>query len=320
MSQDTIVIFEVLDFKENLTIKKLYLKVADIIIDVVNKSPTATITKFPKNVDDYYVEKIELLSGEKIMRYFRFRIYKNRINFHYIFLNELNNFSFEISYFNKNIEKLPYSLDINIKKKDYNLKPICKTDLPFINSFGIINCDKTIMINKKQEIFLDEYEKGSFNVNFIASGENYMINIIKIYKKYYPKLIKHKQLNKDLTLFIEDVKDKLNDKNISKSGFSFYLAKNIHFWKTFYLEDYLYYIDNKMYPLDEEDYSLLLNYITYLIIRKVNEHMESYQILKTFFDLLIKLEDKMKKDIINKRDILSFVYYYFVFHFIFKFN
>ena len=120
MSKDTIVLFEVLDFKENLTIKKLNLKVADIIIDVVNKSPTATITKFPKNVDDYYVEKIELLSGEKIMRYFRFRIYKNRINFHYIFLNELNNFSFEISYFNKNIEKLPYSLDINIKKKDYN--------------------------------------------------------------------------------------------------------------------------------------------------------------------------------------------------------
>ena len=311
MSKDTIVLFEVLDFKENLTIKKLNLKVADIIIDVVNKSPTATITKFPKNVDDYYVEKIELLSGEKIMRYFRFRIYKNRINFHYIFLNELNNFSFEISYFNKNIEKLPYSLDINIKKKDFNLKPICKTDLPFINSFGIINCDKTIMINKKQEIFLDEYEKGSFNVNFIASGENYMINIIKIYKKYYPKLIKHKQLNKDLTLFIEDVKDKLNDKNISKSGFSFYLAKNIHFWKTFYLEDYLYYIANKMYPLDEEDYSLLLNYITYLIIRKVNEHMESYQILKTFFDLLNKLEDKMKKDIITKRDILSLVYYFF---------
>ena len=59
MSQDTIVLFEVLDFKENLTIKKLNLKVADIIIDVINKSPTATITKFPKNTDDYYVEKIE---------------------------------------------------------------------------------------------------------------------------------------------------------------------------------------------------------------------------------------------------------------------
>ena len=135
MSKDTIVLFEVLDFKENLTIKKLNLKVADIIIDVVNKSPTATITKFPKNVDDYYVEKIELLSGENIMRYFRFRIYKNRINFHYIFLNELNNFSFEISYFNKNMGKLPHSLDINIMKKVYNLKPIFKTDLPFIN-FG----------------------------------------------------------------------------------------------------------------------------------------------------------------------------------------
>ena len=311
MSQDTIVSLEVLDFKENLLINKLNLKVADIIIDVENKFPTVTLTKFPKNADDYYVEKIELLSGEKIIRYFRFRIYKNKINFHYIFLNKLNNFSFEISYFNKNIEKLPHILDINIMEKNYNLKPICKTDLPFINSFGIINCDKTIMINKKQEIFLDEYEKGSFNVNFIASGENYMMNIIKIYKKYYPKLMKHELLYKELFLLIKNVKDKLNDKNISKSDFSLYLAENIHFWKHFYLEDYLYYITNKIYPLDEKDYSLLLNYIIYLIILKVNEHTESYPILKTFFDLLIKLEDKMKKGIINQRDILSLVYYFF---------
>jgi hypothetical protein len=78
MSQDTIVLFEVLDFQQNLLIKKIKLKIAEIYIDVNNKSPTAKVINFPKNADDYYVEKIELLSGKKIERYFRFRIYKNR--------------------------------------------------------------------------------------------------------------------------------------------------------------------------------------------------------------------------------------------------
>ena len=51
---------------------------------------------------------------------------------------------------------------------------------------------------KKKEIFLEEEKKGSFNDNFIETLENHIINIIKIHKKYYPKLIKHFQLNKDL--------------------------------------------------------------------------------------------------------------------------
>ena len=66
-----------------------------------------------------------------------------------------------------------------------------------------------------------------------------------------------------------------------------------------------------MYPLDDKDYSLLLNYITYLIIKKVDTHTESYPILKCFFDLLFKLEDKMENNVINQRDILSFTYYFY---------
>ena len=310
-SHDTILTFGVLDFKENLLINKLNLKVANIFINVNNNYPSVKITNFPKNADDYYVEKIELIIDEKIKRYFRFRIYKNRINLHYILLNEFNNFSFEIGYFNKKLLKLPKSLDIQIRENNYNLKPICETDLPFINSFSIINCDKTIMINKKQEIFLEKYKKGSFNVNFIASGDNYIIKIIKIHKNNYPKLIKHEELNRGLLIIIKDIKNKLNDKNISKSDFSIYLTEQINIWKTFYLEDYVHYITNKMYPLDDKDYSLLLNYIIYLIIIKVDKHTESYPILKCFFDLLFKLEDKMKNNVINQRDILSFIYYFY---------
>lgn len=106
-SHDTTLTLIVLDYKENLLINKLNLKVANIFINVNNNYPTVKITNFPKNVDDYYVEKIELISNEKNKRYFRLRIYKNRINLHYILLNELNNFSFEIGYFNKTLLKQP---------------------------------------------------------------------------------------------------------------------------------------------------------------------------------------------------------------------
>ena len=311
MSDKTIITFEILDFVDNLLINKLNLKVANIIINVDNNYPSVKLNNFPKNVDDYYIEKIELISNGQIKRYFRLRIYKDRINLYYILLNELNNFSFEIGYFNKNTLKLPMILDVKIGDKNYNLKAICKTDLPFINSFGIINCNKTIIINKKQEIYLDEDDKGSFNVNFIASGENYLIKIIKIHKSYYPKLIKHMQLNRELQTIINDIKNKVNDKNISKSEFSLFLTEHNNVWKKLYLEDYKHYVTNKIYPLNDEDYSLLLNYITYLIIQKVNKHTESYPILKCFFHLLYKLENKMKNKLINQRDILSFIYYFY---------
>ena len=312
MSQETTLTFEVLDFKVKLLVNKLYLKIADIYIDVKDKSPTVIIYNFPKNVNDYYVEKVELISEKKVRRHFRLRIYKNTHNLHNIFLDELNNFSFEIGFFSKNNEKLPKTLNIKIKDNKYNLKQICKTDLPFINSFGIINCDKTILINEKNEIYLDEEKKGSFNINFIASGENYILKILRLHKDIYPKLSKKNLTLKDnLALFIDEIKEKINEPNISRSDFCRYLTRSIETNKDYYVEDYKYFISNKIYPLNEDEYSLLLNYVIFLIIKKVNEHTESLPILKCFFNLLSKLEEKMKKEIINKRDTLSFTYYFY---------
>jgi len=312
MSQETTLTFEVLDFKVKLLVNKLHLKIADIYIDVKDKSPTVIINNFPKNVNDYYVEKVELISEKKVRRHFRLRIYKNTHNLHNIFLDELNNFSFEIGFFSKNNEKLPKTLNIKIKDNKYNLKQICKTDLPFINSFGIINCDKTILINEKNEIYLDEEKKGSFNINFIASGENYILKILRLHKDIYPKLSKKNLTLKDnLALFIDEIKEKINEPNISRSDFCRYLTRSIETNKDYYVEDYKYFISNKIYPLNEDEYSLLLNYVIFLIIKKVNEHTESLPILKCFFNLLSKLEEKMKKEIINKRDTLSFTYYFY---------
>ena len=309
----TKVVFVVLDYEKNLLINRIHLKVANITIDITNDSPQALIKNFPKSVDDFYVEKIELFTNEKLARYFRFRIYKNQVNCHSILLNKLNNFSFEIGFFDKNNKKIPDNLPVKIEDKNYDLKPICVTDLPFINSFGIINCDKAILINEKKEIFLEEEKKGSFHVNFIATLDNHIINIIKIHKKYYPKLIKHLQLNKDLKSIVGRVKNFLNDNKITKSDFSIFLSQNIPFWnKSIYLEDYNHYIKNKLYPLDNDDYTLLLNYTIYLIINKVNKHTESYPILKCFFDLLELLEQKMKNKLINQRDILSFAYFFYL--------
>ena len=311
MSQETIVIFRILDFNEKLLIKQLRLKNVNLKVNVDKESLKIKIKNFPKNVDDYYIEKLELLSDNAIKRYFRIKIYKNRINYRDILLNELNNFSFEISYFNRNQTNLPEKLNIKIKNSNYELQQMCKTDLPFIKSFSIINCDKTITIDNKHEIHLEEDESGSFNANFIASNENYLMKITKIYKNYYPKLIKHDSLNGILNTYINNIKNKLKEKNIKKSEFSEFLRAQINSWQNVYLEDADYYITNRLYPLEEDDYSLLLNYITYLIFIKVNQHTESYPILNCFFDLINKLKKKMNEKMINQRDILSFSYYFY---------
>ena len=286
--------------------------IANQTLIVTSKILKIKIKNFPKNVDDYYIEKIELISDDKIKRYFRLKIKKNKENYYQIFLNELNNYAFNIGYFNLNSIEIPNQLEVKIKEQNYKLKEICSTDLPFIRAFGIINCDKTILINKKQEIFLEEDKKGSFDINFIASDKNYSIKIIKIHKNYYPILKRNEDLKDNLDLIIKKVNNKLNDTNVNKSEFSIYLAEEISLWKKLYLEDYKYFVSNKIYPLDDYEYSLLLKYTIYLIILKVNKHTEPYPILKTFFSLLSILEEKKSKKIINEADILSFAYYYYI--------
>ncbi len=63
MSHNTILTLKVLDYTDNLLIKKLFLRVANIAINVLNDSPTVQINDFPENIDDFYVEKIELLTN-----------------------------------------------------------------------------------------------------------------------------------------------------------------------------------------------------------------------------------------------------------------
>ena len=310
-ANQTFLCLEILDFEKKLLINKLKLGIANETFNATSKNLKIKIKYFPKNVDDYYIEKIELISDDKIKRYFRLKIKKNKENYYQIFLSELNNYAFNIGYFNLNSKEIPNQLHVVTKGQNYYLREICSTDLPFIKIFGIINCDKTILINKKQEIFLEEDKRGSFDVNFIASNNKYTIKIIKIHKNYYPNLKSNDDLKDNLNSIIKKVKNKLNDSKVRKSEFSIYLAEEISLWKKLYLEDYKYFVSNKIYPLNDYEYSLLLHYIIYLIIIKVNKHTESYPILKAFFKLLSTLEEKKSNKIITGADILSFTYYYY---------
>ena len=165
-ANQTFLSLEILDFEKKLLINKLKLGISNQTLIVTSKSLKIKIKNFPKNIDDYYIEKIELISDDKIKRYFRLKIIKNKENYYQIFLNELNNYAFNIGYFNPNSIEIPNQLEVTIKEQNYKLKEICSTDLSFIKIFGIINCDKTILINKKQEIFLEEDKKGMFRYKF----------------------------------------------------------------------------------------------------------------------------------------------------------
>ena len=186
-ANNTLLTLKVMDFEENLLINKIKLCIYYKYIDINEESIEIKIDNFPENVNDFYVEKIELFLKEnpnEYKRHFRVKIRKGQNNIYGIFLNKLNNFSFEIIYFNK-ISNIPPNIVITADKKDYTLEESCKSDLPFIKKFGIINCDKSITINKKEEIFITEDKKGSFEIDliYIDSNKNCSVKIKKIHKE-----------------------------------------------------------------------------------------------------------------------------------------
>ena len=307
--EKTFLTLKILDFQENLLINKIKLDVYNKFVYIRKKEIEIEIKHIPENVNDFYVEKIGLFLNNKpneYSQYFRIRIHKNQNNIYGIFLNKLNNYSFEIIYFNK-INDIPSSINIEIDKTTYTIEESCKTDLPFIKKFAIINCDKSIIVNKKEEVIIEEEKKGSFEIDYFYIGKNYNIKTKKIHKENYPKLIINEEIAKSLKIIISKVKEKIFiSEKLKKPEFSLFLNDilEISTIKPFFFE-YTYFISNKIYPLKDEQYLFLLNYIIYQIIKKVNCHTESLAILKTFFLLLFELEEKMKKKLITNRDILS---------------
>ena len=61
----TYLVLEIIDYNKKLLIKKVELKLENVILDVNGKILTININNFPKNVDDYYVENLILYYEEK---------------------------------------------------------------------------------------------------------------------------------------------------------------------------------------------------------------------------------------------------------------
>ena len=110
---------------------------------------------------------------------------KDQVNYSYIKLNEINNKSFEIIYFNKKIENLPTQLNVKMNDKEYLLQESCKSDIPFIKKFDIINCNSSLTINAgDQDIYVNEESEGSYKVDIISQdNNNYIMKIKKLQKK-----------------------------------------------------------------------------------------------------------------------------------------
>ena len=214
---------EIIDYNKQLLITKLELLIEKAVLDVNSNILLIDINNFPANVDDYYVETLILYSENPKQKInYRIRIVKNRINYNYIKLNEINNKSFEIMYFNKNINNLPSKLNVKINDKEYNLCESCKSDIPFIKKFSIINCNSNFVINNNQEICINIESKGSYQVDFIfQNNNNYNMKIKEIAKEEYPKLKLSNYL--ELETFAKEIKDNLNN-NLTKAQFSKFLT------------------------------------------------------------------------------------------------
>jgi len=297
---------EIIDYNKQLLITKLELLIVKALLDVNNNILMIDINNFPPNVDDYYVETLILYSeNPKKKISYRIRIVKNQINYSYIKLNEINNKSFEIMYFNKNINNLPSKLNVKINDIEYNLCESCKSDIPFIRKFSLININSNFVINNNQEICTNIESKGSYEVDFIFqnNNNNYNMKIKEIVKEEYPKLKLSNYV--ELETFANKIKDNLNN-NLTKAQFSKFLTLLVKKKNKINIPNYIYFITNKVYPIGNLEYNLLINYIIYLIAENAVTHTESLIIFKTFFNSVNLLENKMQSNIINQRDILSF--------------
>jgi len=297
---------EIIDYNKQLLITKLKLLIEKVVLDINSNILMIDINNFPANVDDYYVETLILYSeNPKKKISYRIRIVKNQINYSYIKLNEINNKSFEIMYFNKNINNLPSKLNVKINDIEYNLCESCKSDIPFIRKFSLINCNSNFVINNNQEICTNIESKGSYEVDIIFqnNNNNYNMKIKEIVKEEYPKLKLSNYV--ELETFANKIKDNLNN-NLTKAQFSKFLTLLVKKKNKINIPNYIYFITNKVYPIGNLEYNLLINYIIYLIAENAVTHTESLIIFKTFFNFVNLLENKMQSNIINQRDILSF--------------
>jgi len=215
---------EIIDYNKQLLITKLKLLIEKVVLDINSNILMIDINNFPANVDDYYVETLILYSeNPKKKISYRIRIVKNQINYSYIKLNEINNKSFEIMYFNKNINNLPSKLNVKINDIEYNLCESCKSDIPFIRKFSLININSNFVINNNQEICTNIESKGSYEVDFIFqnNNNNYNMKIKEIVKEEYPKLKLSNYV--ELETFANKIKDNLNN-NLTKAQFSKFLT------------------------------------------------------------------------------------------------
>ena len=311
----TYLVLEIIDYNKKLLIKKVELKLENVILDVNGKILTININNFPKNVDDYYVENLILYYEEKKKKKkinYRLRIKKDQINYSYIKLNEINNKSFEIIYFNKKTENLPSQLKVKMNDKEYILRESCKSDIPFIKKFSIINCNSNLTINGgNQDISVNEESEGSYKVDIIfQDNNNFNMRIKEIAKEEYPNLtiIDHSHYSY-LNYFVNEIKVNL-DKKLSKAEFSKFLTLHVKNRENIDIKNYLYFISNKIYPLDQLSYNLLINYNIYLIAENAVTHTESLVIFKTFFYFMNLLEKKKQSKLITERDILSFCHWF----------
>ena len=130
---------EIIDYNKNLLINEIQLEIQNSIYYIDSNILLIDINNFQVNLDDYYVENLILYCGNENRKVnYRIRIVQNQVNYSYIKLNEINNNSFEIMLFDKNIKDLPSKLNVKINDKEYYLSESCKSDIPYIKNFLLL--------------------------------------------------------------------------------------------------------------------------------------------------------------------------------------
>lgn len=324
----TKLILYIQDYKEDIILNIIKLKISGEEIKVTSDKVEIKISYRNKYYSDYYTEVVQLYSKyeNKIVREYKVELYFDQINSYGILLNSINNFSFDFLIYSENTDLLPKEIKYEYNSNINSLTTYDSFGTKRVRKFGLINCEKNWIIKSNQDIHFPSYViQGSYYINIYLKKTNKNNKITKktsIYKihLYDYKIIDFNLIDKNTQNFfielpknileyyekIKSEKCNINEKN--NKFMPFLMKKKIQIDENNYdklsvLKDLLAKRIN-LY-LSESQYEICFGYSLYLFIYSLCSFNYSFIIYGKLLEHINKFKDK-----IDNLEILRFIFWF----------
>ena len=258
------------------------------------------------------------------MKEYRLELYFNQSNIYDIILNSNNNFSFDILIYSNNTNLLPNEIKYKYNNNLYSINEYNSFGIKKLRKFGLINCERSWLINLNDIHFPSYIIKGSFYINIFLKGKANSEKITKtsICKIYLNncKIINFNKIDETIKDYFMNFPDKINEiyekaKNLEDIQHkTFYFNCNVNELKREVIESQyceLKIVEDLLFKridlnLNEKEYKICFGYCLNLFIYSVTSIGFSYVIYENLINYINRFNDKIKGDL----DILRFILWY----------